>query len=63
MTSGYGDEETKRFCYRCRKLKKEVSFNLDEYAKEVFNVEYRMPICRDCDEEQKEVATRSANEK
>lgn len=63
MTSGYGDEEMNRFCYRCRKLKKEVGFNIDEYAKEVFNVEYRMPICNECDKKQKEVATGNANEK
>ena len=63
MTSGYGDEETNRFYYGCEKLKKEEDFNLDKYAKEVYDVEYRMPICSDCDEEQKQVSTGTTNEK
>lgn len=53
----------KRLCYRCKELKKEEDFNLDKYAKEVYNVEYRMHICSDCDEEQKNVATGTINEK
>lgn len=52
-----------RLCYKCKELKKEEDFNLDKYAKEVFNIDYRMHICSDCDEEQKEVATTGANEK
>lgn len=52
-----------RFCYKCKELKKEEDFNLDKYAKEVFNIDYRMHICIDCDEEQKDIATGNINEK
>lgn len=52
-----------RFCYKCKELKKEEDFNLDKYAKEVFNIDYRMHICSDCDEEQKDIATGNINEK